>query len=400
MSNPTLERSTGARILVLDDEPVQRMTVHLQLAGLGTFIDFGDPRAAIEYLDANEIDAAVVDVRMPHLPVDGKWFLQELRERDRDVGVVLRTADDSVEVADAGIESRAVQRVIKSSPDAKARLRTAVQQAIDETRERRRLSAAFRDAQATRTQLATVLGKIESDVSVAETVRGFIQSLTNQVATIAGYAELLADEFPNIDPARRGLLERNRAAAQQLSDRINAFLGTSYLTAQSARSANACIDGLRQLFSVHRLFHDRGMRLEAKGILPDVMFCANPLQLASALRHLIEYCAMRAARKTAISVSVSRCTSPQATIAQNKDGLLLNGRSLPTGECVIISVRGEIGEIALPTLREDFQNCPSDPKIGNLLVVSAELVDDRLALEVTRSRKGVTTFSIYLPAAE
>ena len=97
--NTTTEPTKIPRILVLDDEEVQRMSTHIQLADLGIFVDFGDPRPALEYLAHNEVDAAVVDMRMPGLPVDGVWFLQELRKRDRELGVVLRTADDSVAMA-------------------------------------------------------------------------------------------------------------------------------------------------------------------------------------------------------------------------------------------------------------------------------------------------------------
>ena len=83
------ERSFAARILVLDDEDTQRRTIHHQLAELGGFVDFGDPREAIAYLRLNEVDAVVVDIRMPKLPVDGLWFLAQLREFDKDLGVVL-----------------------------------------------------------------------------------------------------------------------------------------------------------------------------------------------------------------------------------------------------------------------------------------------------------------------
>ena len=151
--NTTTEPTKIPRILVLDDEEVQRMSTHIQLADLGIFVDFGDPRPALEYLAQNEVDAAVVDMRMPGLPVDGVWFLQELRKRDRELGVVLRTADDGVAMAQAAIEARAVQRVVKASPDAKARLRAAVQLAIKETRERRRMVGTADEAERTRQQL-------------------------------------------------------------------------------------------------------------------------------------------------------------------------------------------------------------------------------------------------------
>jgi CheY-like chemotaxis protein len=387
----------GPRLLILDDEPVQRMTMHLHLAGLGAFVDFGDPRPALEYLEHHQVDAVIVDIRMPSLPVDGLWFLQELRKRDRDLGVILRTADDGVEIAQAGIESRAIQRVIKSMPDAKARLRTAVQTAVMETRERRRAGAALVDAEMTRQQLVSVLGRVECEMSVAEMCRGFVQGLTTKVATLTGYSELLCEQLSATDPTARDLLERNRDAAHALSERVTNFLSTPYLEPEASAAINGCVDALIQIFRVHPSFGAKGCRFEARGILPDAEFSANPTRLVAALRHLVEYCAHRSAPAGVIGLTVNRCPNARLAIALNKEGLVLNPRWAPGGPALLVTLQADIGHAGLEELRRDFRTCSPDPQSGNLLIVGAELVDDHLALDIVRTKKGATMFNLYLP---
>jgi len=394
----TTELTKTPRILVLDDEEVQRMSTHIQLADLGLFVDFGDPRPALEYLAQNEVDAAVVDMRMPGLPVDGVWFLQELRKRDRELGVVLRTADDSVAMAQAAIEARAVQRVVKASPDAKARLRAAVQLAIKETRERRRMLGVAEEAERTRQQLMSVLGRVDDEITVGELCRGFVQGLTNSVATVAGYSELFMEYPGAMDPGLAELAQKNRAAASRLSEQMAEFLRMPYLEpAVSDARVNGCIDALNQIFRVHPLFGIGRCTFEGRGILPDRSYSANPTRLLGALRHLVEYCAVNAKGPSPIMVSAAICPNAKAALAENTVGIVLNGRWAPSSTAVVLSVKAEIGTPNNEALGRDFRLCSADPLIGNLLMVGTALVDDHLALDVMHSKKGVTTFNLYLP---
>jgi len=121
-----MNSSVPVRILVLDDEAVQRMTVRLQLRGLGECIDFDDPREALAYLSGTKVHAAVVDVRMSGLDVDGLWFLRELRAVDQDLPVVLRTGEDGQEVIRAVRTFPRVELVIKGQADSTELLRAAI----------------------------------------------------------------------------------------------------------------------------------------------------------------------------------------------------------------------------------------------------------------------------------
>ncbi|HYO16603.1 MAG TPA: sigma-54 dependent transcriptional regulator [Thermoanaerobaculia bacterium] len=89
----------NALVLVIDDETGSResMAIALEKAGL-TVRTFDDARKALEFLDEVE-DArlAVCDLRMPGM--DGLAFLNEVRERKIELGVILVTAYGSIESA-------------------------------------------------------------------------------------------------------------------------------------------------------------------------------------------------------------------------------------------------------------------------------------------------------------
>jgi DNA-binding NtrC family response regulator len=86
-------------VLVIDDETGSResMAIAIEKAGLAVRT-FDDARKALDYLDENEgARVAVCDLRMPGM--DGLGFLNEVRERKHDLGVVLVTAYGSIESA-------------------------------------------------------------------------------------------------------------------------------------------------------------------------------------------------------------------------------------------------------------------------------------------------------------
>jgi two-component system, NtrC family, response regulator AtoC len=86
-------------VLVIDDETGSResMAIAIEKAGLAVRT-FDDARKALEYLEETDgARLAVCDLRMPG--VDGVAFLQEVRERKLDLGVILVTGYGTIESA-------------------------------------------------------------------------------------------------------------------------------------------------------------------------------------------------------------------------------------------------------------------------------------------------------------
>jgi DNA-binding NtrC family response regulator len=87
------------QVLVIDDETGSResMAIAIEKAGL-TVRTFDDARKALEYLEQRDGARVVVcDLKMPGM--DGISFLNELREKEYDLGVILVTGFGSIESA-------------------------------------------------------------------------------------------------------------------------------------------------------------------------------------------------------------------------------------------------------------------------------------------------------------
>jgi two-component system response regulator HydG len=86
-------------VLVIDDETGSResMAIAIERAGLAVRT-FDDAKKALEYLEENDgVRLAVCDLRMPGM--DGIAFLNEVREKKIDLGVILVTGYGSIESA-------------------------------------------------------------------------------------------------------------------------------------------------------------------------------------------------------------------------------------------------------------------------------------------------------------
>jgi DNA-binding NtrC family response regulator len=86
-------------VLVIDDETGSResMAIAIERAGLAVRT-FDDAKKALEYLEENDgVRLAVCDLRMPG--TDGLAFLNEVREKKLDLGVILVTGYGSIESA-------------------------------------------------------------------------------------------------------------------------------------------------------------------------------------------------------------------------------------------------------------------------------------------------------------
>ena len=92
---PALQGLRGARILLTDDNSVNRQVVKLFLAPHGCkIIEAVNGQDALDKLAANEFDLVLLDVHMPVM--DGKEAIQRLRASDqpwRDIPVIALTAD-------------------------------------------------------------------------------------------------------------------------------------------------------------------------------------------------------------------------------------------------------------------------------------------------------------------
>lgn len=109
--------SPGARgeILVVDDEPALLRGVNRVLASKGyDVMCASDGETALNAFRSREFDVIVTDIAMPGM--DGIQLLQQLREHDADVPVVLITGEPAVSTAVKALEFGAFHYLTKPIP--------------------------------------------------------------------------------------------------------------------------------------------------------------------------------------------------------------------------------------------------------------------------------------------
>ena len=100
------------KVLVIDDDQgcLDVMSNFLKMAGYHV-TGIPDPTAAIDHLKKDNYHVAVLDIQMD--PIDGVALLREIRQHDRDVGVILITAFGSLETAREAVRLHADDYLLK-----------------------------------------------------------------------------------------------------------------------------------------------------------------------------------------------------------------------------------------------------------------------------------------------
>lgn len=123
--------SMGARILVVDDEPILRRLIRDRMQFWGcTIVEAGSGEEALEYLRRSSFDLVLLDLKMAGL--GGLQTLAKMRERADDTDVVVLTAHGSIESAVEAIQLGAADFLLK--PADFEILRNTVQRVLDTRR--------------------------------------------------------------------------------------------------------------------------------------------------------------------------------------------------------------------------------------------------------------------------
>lgn len=93
-----------AQILIVDDDPAQRMLLHTFLKRRGYLVETASgPPEAVQVLEGKTFDLIITDLMMPY--VDGITFVEQLRAdpRYKSVPIILITAYATDEIVDKGM---------------------------------------------------------------------------------------------------------------------------------------------------------------------------------------------------------------------------------------------------------------------------------------------------------
>jgi CheY-like chemotaxis protein len=388
-------------ILILEDERAQILTLRVQLAGLGRLVEFMDPERALVYARENRCDAAIVDVRMPRSTMDGLAFLRALREFDKELAIIIRTASESDRIADGAIELRAIKRAVKSKTTL-AELRRSTQEAIRETREHRETVRRAREAEEIKVKLVEALGAYDLRLAAAGVHHGLVHSLRNQLTALSVLASVVKE-----DAARRSDgpgTEHARRSAELIGamiDSVNAFLDGPFGDSSTAARAavNVCLAALRQFFRGVERWSAEGKRLALRDLLSDTRVDCAPLELVNGLRHLVEYFFQRAPPQSEVSLSAAILHSPDQ-LAEHLDqaAVVLNREAIRRDRpYVAIRALGPVPDLSLDQVREAFAFGPDSGRTGNLHVLGEVLSAAKGAVLLNRPSPGNLAVEAILP---
>jgi len=395
--------NSTAVILVLEDERAQILSLRAQLKGLGTLAEFSDPEPALAYAREHPCDAAIVDIGMPRASMDGLEFLRAIRQFDRDLAIIIRTGNDSDQIADGAIELRAIKRAVKSKTTL-AELRRSTQEAIDETRQRRAAARSAAAAAFTRSQLAEALGTYDLRQAAADLQRGLVQSLRNRLTALSALASLLqTDASQTKNQQFTEHAAKSGALVSHLLETVNAFLDGPFGDNRSAANAgvNDSLRALRQYFRGAERWAAEGKRLKVRDLLSDTLVESGPLELLNGLRHLVEYLLLHAAAGTEVAVTASVLLAPEPlgrTLAQAQ--IVLDGEAIALAKpYVALRASATIPGLPLIQVRDAFSHEGADARTGNLMVLIRALVEARGAVLLDGSASGAISVTALLPVA-
>jgi two-component system nitrogen regulation response regulator NtrX len=125
------------RVLVVDDDPGVRKVLNKILTSAGYGVtEAGDAFHALDLLDANPPDAALLDIRMPGM--DGLGLMENLRQRGLEIPVVVLTGHGDEFTAQQCLDAGAASYLTK--PPDRADLLLAVRGAVAQGRVARELA--------------------------------------------------------------------------------------------------------------------------------------------------------------------------------------------------------------------------------------------------------------------
>jgi CheY-like chemotaxis protein len=395
---------TSPLILVLEDEKAQLLAVRAALRGLGEIREFADPRAALAFSQEHALDAAVVDVHMPAFDFDGMDFIRAIRSFDRDVCVIIRTGDNSTDLADGAIEVRAFRRAIKGRTSVDE-LRSLAAAAVMETRSRRQITADAAEAEKMKAHWARTLGSTQEMYAVSANYRGLFQGMRNRLTALAGTAEVISEATAD---NRLDLLKEhssnNRRLVGGLLTEINAFLDSPFahalheLANSSHGTANRVLEALERHFLGSQKWSVDRKSLAIVPLDQDMFISASPLNLLTAIRHLIEYALERSRSGTVTRVTANYSAHPADALQEIGESIFVLTEQAVTNSCPCVNFRVSAPvEVPDDDIRRAFDECPDDPRSGNLQMIPLALRGDFTALVVHSPERSAKAFDLYVP---
>ena len=408
-ATPAKRRGT---LLIVDDEDGPRQSLRVIFKDDYDLLMAEDGPTAIKLAQENEIDVAVLDIRMAGM--SGIEVLERLKYVKPDIEAIMMTAFETTDTIRQALRLRACDYINK--PFDIAQMRAAVNQAM----QRRMLESEIHSSAEKVQELIAELQSQRIEEQIAKTRGDIYASIIHDInvplTVISGFVQVLSKHLNHINRLEVEDLEfikdRLRIIARQVTNCIEIsrrYLG--FLRRQSDETApsvsvNQLLHDLNQLVRVHPSLLEN--EFSTKPLAEDIAVKINGTDLIQILLNLTVNAFQCAQFSHRVEAGGETLRTP-LNLTKFKDGpndRLLNVESMDnTVPLVKLWVRdngpGIPGEV-LPKIFQPYFTTKG-PRQGTglgLNIVQRLIKEGSGALHVhTQSGEG-TTFTIYLPGME
>jgi signal transduction histidine kinase len=409
-ATPATTPKRRGTLLIVDDEDGPRQSLRVIFKDEYDLLMADDGPSAIEIAQKNEIDVAVLDIRMAGM--SGIEVLERLKYVNPNIEAIMMTAFETTDTIRQALRLRACDYINK--PFDIATIRSAVSQAM----QRRRLESEIHSSAEKVQDLLTELQEQRIEEQIAKT-RGdiyasIIHDINGPLTVISGFVQVLNQRLNHSSRMELEDLEfikdRLRIIARQVGNCIEIsrrYLG--FLRRQSDEHAPR--------ISVNQLFHDLDQLVRVHPSLLENEFGSTPLaedigvkingtDLIQVLLNLTVNAFQCSPMNHRVDVSGEVLHTP-LDLAKFKDGLndrLLNVENMNnTAPLVKLCVRDNGPGIPPEVLPKIFQPyfTTKGPRQGTglgLNIVQRLVKEAGGALHVHTELGEGTTFTVYLPA--
>lgn len=409
-SVPVVSPKRRGTLLIVDDEDGPRQSLRVIFKDEYDLLMADDGPAAIELAQKNEIDVAVLDIRMAGM--SGIEVLERLKYVNPNIEAIMMTAFETTDTIRQALRLRACDYINK--PFDISTMRNAVAQAM----QRRRLEGEIHSSAEKVQALLTELQEQRIEEQIAKT-RGdiyasIIHDINGPLTVISGFVQVLNQRLNHSSRMEledlEFIKERLRIIARQVSNCVDIsrrYLG--FLRRQSDEhavriSVNQLLRDLDQLVRVHPSLHENEFSITP--LSEDIGVRINGTDLIQVLLNLSVNAFQCAPIPHRVEVSGEVLHAP-LDLAKFKDGpndRLLNVENMNnTAPLVKFSVCDNGPGIPSEILPKIFHPyfTTKGPRQGTglgLNIVQRLIKEADGALHVHTAAGEGTTFTIYLPA--
>jgi two-component system, sensor histidine kinase and response regulator len=409
----TTFRKRRGTMLVVDDEDGPRESLRVIFKDDYDLLMAEDGPTAIELAQKNEIDVAVLDIRMPGM--SGIEVLERLKYVNPNIEAIMITAFETTDTIRQALRLRACDYINK--PFDLPVIRAAVGQAMQRRKLGSQINSSAEQIQELLGELQNQSFKEQNAKTRGDILAGIVHDINGPLTVISGFVSMLNQRLNHNSRMELEDLEfikdRLRIVARQTTSCIeisrryrDIYKGQPDKTAASHVSVNQLLKDLDQLVRVHPSVMENKFSVTPPG--GDIAVKINGTDLIQILQNLTvnAFQCTRLIHRVEIGGEILRAPLNLTEFKDGPNDRLLNVESLDnTAPLVKLWVRDTGPGIPPEVMPKIFKPyfTTKGPREGTglgLSIVHRLIKEGNGALHVHTQVGEGTTFTIYLPGAE